>query len=206
MANKSEDEAYAISVILYLDSVTYSSCMQLCRICKYWGQKAKVLYIFHKGEPGKDAGHELKDHIHVLVVYEHGHMSIKKFQKDFDISGACIEKIGDWREYVRYLLHRTPDSAKKIQYNLEDFNSNFDVTPIFNSLIDNTTPEGYMVLEIIDWATKNKASSVQVIKHVINMGYPWKKFHDNANIIFRSIDENKYSNGVQIFEQKKLRL
>lgn len=206
MANKKDDEAYAISVILYFDSVTFSSCIQLCRIIKFWGQKAKVLWIEHQGEPGKDAGHELKNHIHVLIVYDHGHMSLKKFQRDFEISASCIMKIEDWREYVRYLLHRTPESAHKIQYNLEDFHTNFDVTPIFNSLVDRATPDAYMVLEITEWAKKNCATYNQITQHVINMGYPWDKFLKSANWIARCVDENKYTNGVQIFEQKRLKL
>lgn len=206
MASKKENECYAIGVILYFDSVTFNSCMQLCRIIKYWSQKAKVLYIEHQGEPNEVTGHDNKRHLHVLIVVNNGHLSLEKFQRDFQISGHCIEKINDWREFIRYLLHRTPASANKIQYQISDFHTNFDVTPIFESLVDNATPEGYMVLEIVEWASKNTANAIQVVRHVINMGYPWKKFHDNANIIFKCIEDNKYSNGVQIFEQKRLKL
>lgn len=201
-----KSDVTAVSVILYFDSTTFSSCIQLCRICKYWGNKAKVLYIEHKGEPNELTHHDNKDHIHVLIVYEHGHFSIDKFQRDFQISGSTIQEIKDWREYVRYLLHKTPESANKIQYDLEDFHSNFDVTPIFNNVVDNSTPEAYMVLEIIEWARKNCANSSQIVKHVINMGYPWNKFRFNQGIIFRCVDENRYSSGVEIFEQKRLKL
>lgn len=202
-----KNDVTAVSVILYFDSVTFSSCMQLCRICKFWGQKAKVLWIEHKGEPNITTGHDAKRHIHVLVVYNHGHLSIDKFQRDFMISGATIEEIHDWKEYIRYLLHRTPDSCNKIQYQLEEFHTNFDVTPYFNNLIDNHTPEGYAVMEIIEWGLKNDASFRQLGMHVINMGYPWSFFKSNSNYIMRSIEDERIRfNTKSIYEEKRLKL
>lgn len=200
----SKNDVHAISVILYFDSVTFSSVLQLCRITKFLGQKCRIAWIEHMPEKDVITGHESKNHIHVLIIYDHGHFSIEKFKRDYQISSSCVEEIYDTNEYIRYLLHRTSDSCNKIQYDLSAFHANFDVSKSFNSLIDSATPEGYAVMEIIEWGCKNNATYRQIGLHVLNMGYPWKVFRGNSNYIMRCVDEERGKfNAIPIFEQKK---
>ena len=47
-------DVHSLGVILYFDSTSYSSCLQLCRIIKFYGDKAKIAWIVHHAEEDDD--------------------------------------------------------------------------------------------------------------------------------------------------------
>ena len=80
-------DVHSLGVILYTDSTSYSSCLQLCRIIKFYGDKAKIAWIIHRPEEDDAGNVRGKEHIHVLITIPHGHISRDKFMRDFMISG-----------------------------------------------------------------------------------------------------------------------
>lgn len=184
----SKNDVHALGIILYPDSTSYNALMQLCRIIRFYGDKAKICWIIHQPEPNAITGVDCKIHYHVLIVVN-GNISIEKFQRDFDITGHCVEPIKDYRQFVRYLVHNTPDSCNKIQYPISALHSNFDLTPIFESKIDYSIPEIDMVLDITEWAVKNKASIYQILWYVKMKQYPWPKFRMNSSLILKAVED-----------------
>lgn len=177
-------------IILYPDSVSYSSILQLSRIIHAYEDKCDIAWIWHQPEPSDSQleSSDKKAHLHLMVSCRDT-LSIDKFQRDFDISGHCIQKLNSKADFIRYLVHRTPDSRNKIQYALSELHSNFDIQPYFKSLTNNSLSESAMVLDIVAWAVRNNATYYQILSYVSHKGYSWQKFRMNSNIIFRVIDD-----------------
>lgn len=111
---------------LYFAMVLYPDCPEHMKILDYIKSNdfyTPAVWIRHDPEPVEDDGIEKKEHFHVL------YRTLKKSTSSAQVKYFAnfvkhIEPISDEYHYAQYMYHGTLDSSTKIQYTVDDVQTN----------------------------------------------------------------------------------